>query len=320
MGNKIKNSKILVTGGAGFIGSHIVDALIKEGAKVIVFDNFSRGIKENLEETLKFGKVEIFDGDIRDKKALKSAFQGVDFVFHEAALWLLDCEENPQEAVDINIIGTFNVCEACVNTGVKKLIAASSSSVYGEGVYLPTDENHPFNNDLFYGATKVADEQLYRAFYKKYNLDYVALRYLNVYGPRMDWMSPYVMVIMKFLNKIYANEPPIIQGDGSATMDLVYVEDVVQANLLALKSDITNECFNVASGEETTVKELLRMILKLTGSKLNPIYEPRDSRLISRRWASTQKAKEMLGFESITSLEQGLKKVIAWRKDKLSTS
>lgn len=311
----IKDSKILVTGGAGFIGSHIVDLLVKEGTKVIVFDNFSRGRRENLEEALKSDKVEIFEGDIRDSEALKKAFRGVDYVFHEAALPLLDCEQNPKEALDINIVGTFNVCEACVKANVKKLIAASSSSVYGEGLYLPTDEKHPFNNNLFYGATKVADEQLYRAFYKKYGLDYIALRYLNVYGPRADFgRSAYVMVIMKFLDNIDEGKPPVIQGDGSATLDFVYIGDAARANFMALKSDVTNECFNVASGKETTVKELLEVLLKLTGSKLRPIYEPRDSRLVSRRWGCPEKAKEMLGFEVTTFLEEGLKKVIEWRK------
>jgi len=318
MPNKINCSKILVTGGAGFIGSHIVDSLVKEGAeRVIVFDDFSRGHRENLEEVMKSKRVEVFKGDIRDPEALKMAFKGVDYVFHEAALWLLDCENDPRKATDVNIIGTFNVCEACVNAGIKKLIAASSSSVYGEGDYLPTDEKHPFNNYLFYGATKVADEQIYRAFYKKHGLDYIALRYLNVYGPRMDWMSPYVMVIMKFLNNIDGGKPPIVQGDGSATMDLIYVEDVARENILALESNITNECFNGASGKETSVKELLDLILKLTGSKLKPIYQPRDPRLIARRLGCPKKAKEMLGFEAVTSLEEGLKRGIAWRKGQI---
>jgi len=318
MKKDIKDSKILVTGGAGFIGSHIVDALVEEGAKeIVVFDNFLRGQKENLNGVLNSGKITIFEGDIRNPAQLKEAMEGVDYVFHEAALWLLDCEENPRQALDINIVGTFNVCEAAVNAGVKKLIAASSSSVYGEGEYLPTDEKHPFNNYLFYGATKVADEQIYRAFWKKYGLDYVAFRYLNVYGPRMDWMSPYVMVIMKFLNNIDAGKPPVIQGNGSATMDLVYVEDVARANLLALKSDITNECFNIASGKETTLKEIVEMVLKLTGSRLKPIYEPRDPRLITRRCGCPKKAKAMLGFEAAVPLEESLRRIIEWRKEQI---
>lgn len=315
--NKIKDSTVLVTGGAGFVGSHIVDLLIDNGAKkVIVYDNFLRGKMENLKEAMNSGRVEVVKGDIRDIAFLNKAFQGVDYVFHEAALWLLDCEENPRKAIDINIIGTFNVCEACVNAKVKKLIAASSSSVYGDGAYFPTDEEHPFNNFLFYGATKVADEQIYRAFYKKYDLDYVAFRYLNVYGPRMDYLSTYVMVIMKFLNNIELGESPVIQGDGTATLDLVYVKDVARANVLALSSAVTNECFNVASGKETTLNELLNIVLEIKGSKIKPIYEKRDSRLVLRRFGCPKKAKEMLNFEAMTTVRSGIKEIINWRKNK----
>jgi len=313
MEKELSESTILVTGGAGFVGSHIVDLLVKEGAKkIIVFDNFIRGKKENLKEAMKSGRVEIFENDIRDTEALNEAMKGVDYCFHEAALWLLNCEENPREAVDINIIGTFNVCGACVKNKVKKLIAASSSSVYGEGEYLPTDEKHPFNNNLFYGATKVADEQLYRAFYKKYGLPYVAFRYLNVYGPRMDWMSPYTMVIINFLKKIKNKEVPTIQGDGSATLDLVYVEDVARANIMALKSEVTNECFNVASGRETSLNEMWRIIKKLTKTDIEPVYEPRDPRLVVRRCGCPKKAKEMLGFEAKISSEEGIRRVFEW--------
>ncbi|MDD4467199.1 MAG: SDR family NAD(P)-dependent oxidoreductase, partial [Candidatus Pacebacteria bacterium] len=229
MGNKIKNSRILVTGGAGLIGSHIVDALLeKEPAEIVVFDNFVRGKKENIKLALGSGKIKIVEGDIKDLSQIKKAMQGIDYVFHQAALWLLECEENPREAINVNIMGTFNVCEAAVENKIKKIIAASSSSVYGDGTYFPTDENHPFNNTLFYGATKIAEEQILRAFWKKYGLDYVAFRYLNVYGPRMDFRSAYIMVIMNFLNKIDKNEPPVIFGDGSATLDLVYVTDVAR--------------------------------------------------------------------------------------------
>lgn len=319
---KFQNATYLVTGGAGFIGSHIVDLLIKEGAKkVIVYDNFMRGKRENLADAMKSGRVEIVEADIRDVDALNKAMKGVDYVYHEAALWLLECEDKPRLALDINTIGTFNVCEACVNNGVKKLIAASSSSVYGDGLYFPTDEKHPFNNVLFYGATKVADEQLYRAFHKKYGLPYVAFRYLNVYGPRMDFRSAYIMVIMNFLNKIDKGEAPVIFGDGSATLDLIFVEDVSLANLQALlREDITNDVFNVASGKETTLKELLDIIVKLTGTNIQPVYQPRDEKLVVRRFGCPKKAKEILGFEARTSVEEGIKKVIEWRKEQIVKS
>ena len=316
--NKIKGSKILVTGGAGFIGSRIVDLLIeKEVKEVIVFDNFIRGSKKNLKSAIKSNKVKIIKGDIKNLSQIKKVTKGVDYIFHQAALWLLECEENPREAIDVNIIGTFNVCQAAVENKVKKIIAASSSSVYGEGVYFPTDENHPFNNNLFYGATKIAEEQILRAFWKKHGLDYIAFRYLNVYGPRMDFRSAYIMVIMNFLNKIYKNEAPIIFGDGSATLDLVYVGDVARANVMALESNVTNDFFNVSGGKEKSLKELLEIILKITDSNLKPIYEPRDEKLVKRRFGYSKKAKELLGFEPEFSIEEGLKKVIAWHKEEL---
>lgn len=312
--NEIKGKRILVTGGAGFIGSHIVDQLIVEEPKeVIVFDNFIRGERKNLEEALKSGIVKIIEGDITSPEDLDKAMEGVDYVFHEAALWLLTCEENPREAIRVNIGGTYNVLEACVKHKVKKIVAASSSSVYGDGLYFPTDEKHPFNNYLFYGMTKVADEQLYRAFWKKFGLDYVAFRYLNVYGPRQDYRSAYISAIMNFINKIDAKEAPEINGDGSATMDLIYVGEVARANILALKSDVTNECFNAASGRETTIRELLDTLVDLMDAKdIEPIYKPRDMKLVSRRYGCPKKAKEMLGFEGAVSVKEGLKNVLDW--------
>jgi len=315
---EINGSKVVVTGGAGFVGSHIIDQLVAEGAReVVAFDNMVRGKEENLADAMRAGNVRLVKGDITDPAALAKVFEGADYAFHQAALWLLECETEPRKAVEINIIGTFNVLEACVNAGVKKAVVASSSSVYGEGIYLPTDEAHPFNNDLFYGATKVADEQLCRAFHKKYGLDYVATRYLNVYGPRMDYRGAYVMVIMNWLRRIDAGEPPEIHGDGSQTLDLVYVEDVARANILALKSPVTNEAFNVASGKETTLTELAETILKAMKSPLRPVYKERDRKLVSRRFGCPKKAREMLGFEATTSVEEGIAKVIEWwRKDK----
>lgn len=313
----LANSKILVTGGGGLVGSHIVDEIVREGAKVIVYDNFVRGKKEHLDTARASGEIKVVEADIRDREALKDSMEGVDYVFHQAAAWLRLCQENPRLSLEVNIAGTFNVLEACVEAGVKKIIAASSSSVYGDGMYFPTDEEHPFNNDLFYGAAKIANEQHYRAFYKKYGLDFIAFRYLNVYGPRQPYEAAYMDVIMHFLNRIDADEPPIVRGDGSATVDLVYVEDVARANVMALKSQVTNEFFNVASGVETTIKDLAKLLIDLKGKKgkLKPEFQPLDSGLVVRRWGDPEKAKDDLGFEVATPVEEGMKRVITWREN-----
>lgn len=312
----LNNSRVLVTGGAGLVGSHIVDALVKEGASVVVFDSFVRGKIGHLDWARARGDVQVIAADLRERAAIRRALEGVDYVFHQAAAWLRLCQEDPRLSLDVNIAGTFNLLEACVEAGVKKIVAASSSSVYGEGVYLPTDENHRFNNDLFYGASKIANEQYYRAFYKKYGLNFVALRYLNVYGPRQPYEAAYMDVIMHFLNRIDADLPPIVRGDGSATVDLVYVEDVARANLLALKSPVTNEFFNVASGKETTLRDLAHLLIRLSGKQgeLEPHFQMMDSGLVTRRWGDPTKAREMLGFVTTTSIDAGMARVIVWRE------
>lgn len=297
--------KYLVTGGAGLVGSHIVDQLIERGDEVVVYDNLLRGKKENINPKARFVK-----GDIQYLGELLSAMEGVDGVFHQAALCLKDCEVDPYRAISNNIFGTLNVLEACRRQGVKKIVAASSSSVYGDGRYLPTDEQHPFDNYLFYGATKVANEQFYRAYHKKYNLDYVGFRYLNVYGPRMDSKGAYMMVIMHFLDALKRGERPVINGDGSATLDLVYVKDVARANLMAMDSKVTNECFNVASGKGTSLNELLSEMQKIMKTNVKPIYQERDETLVTHRLGCPKKAKKLLKFECTTTLEQGLKEII----------
>ena len=311
----LAESTVLVTGGAGLVGSHIVDELVKEGARVIVYDSLIRGQAQHLDWAQAHGQVELVQADLRDRDAMSKAVQRSDYVFHQAASWLRLCQEDPRLSLETNIVGTFNLLEECVKAGVKKLIAASSSSVYGEASYLPTDENHPFNNDLFYGAAKVANEQHYRAFYKKYGLDFVAFRYLNVYGPRQPYQAAYMDVIMHFLNRIDADQGPVVRGDGTATVDLVYVEDVARANMLALKSTVTNEFFNVCSGAETTIKDLAYLLIRLSGKEgqLHPVFENMDTGLVTRRWGDHRKAQDMLGFEATTSVEEGMKKVIEWR-------
>ena len=307
----LSKSRVLVTGGAGLVGSHIVDLLVGEGAHVVVYDSLVRGKAEHLERAR--GEIELIQADLRDRDALRAAVKGCDYVFHQAASWLRQCQSEPRLSLEVNVVGTFNLLEACVENGVKKVVAASSSSVYGEGVYLPTDEAHPFANDLFYGASKVANEQYYRAFHKKYGLDYVAFRYLNVYGPRQPYEAAYMDVIMHFLNRIEADEPPVVRGDGSATVDLVFVEDVARANMLGLKSSITDDVFIVCSGKETTLTELAQLLIRLRGKNLSPLYEPMDAGLVSRRWGSPDKARDKLGFVATTSVEEGMRRVCEWR-------
>jgi UDP-glucose 4-epimerase len=313
---QLSHSKLLVTGGAGLVGSHIVDELVKEGAQIVVYDSMIRGTPEHLDWARENGRVEIIEADLRDQRALREALQDVDYVVHQAAAWLRMCQETPRLSLEVNIAGTFALLEACVEAGVKKVVAASSSSVYGEGLYLPTDENHPLNNDLFYGASKIANEQHYRAFHKKYGLNFVAFRYLNVYGPRQPYNAAYMDVIMHFLNRIDAGEPPVVRGDGSATVDLVYAGDVARANVMALKSDVTNEFFNVASGVEMTVKELAYLLIRLRGKEgmLEPEFQLMDTGLVTRRWGCPKKAKDLLGFEVTTSVEEGMRRVIEWRE------
>jgi len=312
----LSSARILVTGGAGLVGSAIVDQLVDAGADVTVYDSFVRGKKAHLERAQNSGRLHVIEADLRDHDALRRAVQGIDYVVHQAAAWLRACQQDPRQSLDVNITGTFNLLQACVDAKVKKVVAASSSSVYGEGLYLPTDEKHPFNNDLFYGASKVTNEQHYRCFYKQYGLDYVAFRYLNVYGPRQPFEAAYMDVIMHFLNRIDAGQPPIVRGDGSATVDLVYVADVARANVMALESPLTNEVFNVASGTETTLRELALLLIRLSGkeSSLEPQFEPMDTGLVTRRWGDPTKARELLGWTATTPVEEGMRRVIAWRQ------
>jgi UDP-glucose 4-epimerase len=313
---QLKGAKVTVTGGAGLVGSHIVDLLVDAGAQVRVLDNLVRGRREHLDYAIAHGDVSLIEADLRDQDAVREAVRGADFVVHQASAWLRQCQNDPRLSLDVTIVGTFNLLEECVRNGVNKVIAASSSSVYGEAKYLPTDEDHPFENDLFYGAAKIANEQHYRAFHKKYGLDYVAFRYLNVYGPRQPFQAAYMDVIMHFLNRIDADENPIVRGDGTATVDLVYVGDVARANIMALTSNLTNITLNICSGKETTIKELAERLIELRGkgNRLRPQFQELDTGLVSRRCGCPKKAKELLGFEATTLLDDGLRAVIAWRE------
>lgn len=318
--NKLKRKKILVIGGCGFIGSHVVQELLKEDIKkIIIFDNFSRGKKNNIKNFLNDDRVEIYPngGDIRDVDVLNDAMKGVDYVIHLAALWLLHCKDYPRAAFKVNIEGTFNVLEACIKNRVKRLIYSSSASVYGDAVKIPMTEDHPFNNKNFYGATKISSEAMCRAFHDRYKLNYVGLRYMNVYGPRQDQKAAYNGVIPTLLNKIDNNEPLIVDGDGSQSYDFIDVEDVARCNILALKSNSVDKFYNVGTGKKTSIKDLCKLLVKLKGKKTKIKFRPYKiddaRRQIKNRVSSIKLAKQDLKFLYKYSLKDGLKKIIEWR-------
>lgn len=313
--NRIHGSRLLVTGGAGFIGSAIVEALQSAGAAEIrVLDNLVSGARKNLAHALECERVTLIEGDIRDAKLVSRLTEGADYVFHEAALRMRRCAESPRQAVEVMINGTQNVLDAAVRCGVRKVIAASCASVYGDACYLPMGEEHPFNNRTLYGAAKIANEQMLRSYYEMYGLNYVALRYFNVYGPRMDLEGVYTEVMIRWLDALDENRRPCIYGDGLQTMDFVYVHDVARANLLALENPVTDEVFNVGTGIQTSSKSLCELLLNLSGSNLRPEFKPACAVAnVKARRAGTEKAEKMIGFRAAIRLEQGLRELIHWR-------
>jgi len=311
----LRGARVLVTGGAGLIGSHIVDQLQEQKvAEIVVFDNFCRGRHENLEAARAAGAVTIVEGDLRDATQVAAAMTDIDIVFHQAALRITQCAAEPRLAVDVLVNGTFNVLEAAVTAGVKKVVAASSASVYGMAETFPTTErHHSYNNRTLYGAAKAFNEALLRSFHEMYGLDYVALRYFNVYGPRMDVHGAYTEVLIRWMERIAAGQPPVIFGDGTQTMDFVYAEDIARANILAAQAGVTDEVFNVASGVETSLADLAQALAKAMGSDLAPEYGPeRKVNPVPRRLADTRRAREALGFEAQVSLDDGLRRLVAW--------
>lgn len=318
----MQNKRILITGGAGLVGSHITDLLVQEGvSEIIVLDNFTRGCRDNLAWTQANGPLVIVEGDIRDRQLLTDIMQGVDIVFHQAAIRITQCAEEPRLALEVLADGTFNVLEAAVKAGVKKIVAASSASVYGMAEDFPTTESHhPYNNRTLYGAAKTFNEGLFRSFYEMYGLNYLGLRYFNVYGPRMDVYGVYTEVLIRWMERIIAGQPPLIFGNGEQTMDFVYIEDIARANILAAKADITDQVFNIASGIETSLNDLAHSLLKVMGSDLQPEYKPeRKVNPVQRRLADVIKAKQLLNFEAQVSLEEGLSRLVTWwHKQKLT--
>ena len=311
----IPGSQVLVTGGAGLIGSAITDQLIDAGAgRIVVVDNLTRGRMANLDHAMKFGVVEFVDGDIRDRDLLAKVMPGIDLVFHQAAIRITQCAEDPRLALEVLVDGTFDVLEAAVEAGVGKVVAASSASVLGLAEEFPTTErHHPYNNRTIYGAAKVFNEGLLRSFNDMFGLDYVALRYFNVYGPRMDIHGVYTEVLIRWMERIAEGKPPLIFGDGLQTMDFVYSEDIARANLLAAEADATDEVFNVASGVETSLVDLACTLLEVMGSDLELEYGPaRTVNNVSRRLADTKAAAERIGFTAEVDLREGLHRLVEW--------
>ncbi len=317
------DGRITITGGAGLIGSHIVDELLRRGAaEIVVLDNFSRGRMENLSEAMPSRRVRIIEGDIRDTADVEKAVNGASIVFHEAAIRITQCAEEPRLAKEVLVDGTYNVLEACVRAKVKRVVAASSASVYGLAEEFPTDEtHHGYDNRTIYGAAKMFNEGLLRSFNDMYGLNYVALRPFNVYGPRMDTHGVYTEVMIRWMDAIDGGTAPTIFGDGTQTMDFVHVTDVAKASVLAALSEASDVVFNVGTGVETSLNELARMLLHVMGSTLHPRHaEARKVNPVSRRLASVEAASRVLGFRAAVGLEEGLRDLVAWWRRERATS
>ncbi|MDD3375724.1 MAG: SDR family NAD(P)-dependent oxidoreductase [Candidatus Omnitrophica bacterium] len=316
--NDLRNSRIVVTGGAGCIGSFVVDQLIGQGAKeVIIIDNFVRGLKKNIELAMDSGRARLVEGDIRDVDLMKKTFEGIDYCFHLASLKIIQCVAEPRHALEVNVDGTFNILEACADNNIKKAVLSSTASVYGQADIFPIEEtHHPYNCYTLYGAFKVANELMFQSFYQTRGLKFNTLRYFNVFGPRMDSHGKYTEVLIRWYYLIKKGEQPLIYGDGKQTMDFVYVEDVARATVLALTADACNGVFNCASGNETSLEDLCCALLEVMGSNLKPKYIPmpeeRNKIEVVRRLADVSKAEKEINFKTQVSLKEGLRKLVEW--------
>jgi UDP-glucose 4-epimerase len=310
----LNGKKIMLIGGAGLVGSHIVDQLVAEPvAEIVVYDNFVRGTRENLAGAMASPKVRVIEASMTDRAQLDRELKGSDGVFLLASLWLGECVNDPRSAWEVNTLGTWNVVEACLAAGVKRIVYSSSASVYGNALVTPMTEEHPFNNRTTYGATKIANEQMLRAIYEQHKLPYIGMRYMNIYGPRMDYEGTYVSVIMKVLDKIFAGERPVVFGDGSQVYDFIHVSDIARANILGMKADCADENFNIGMGIGTSINELVSMLLELTGSSLTIDYRPQAMSFVTNRIGSIDKAERLLGFRATVPLREGLQSVVDWR-------
>ncbi len=313
----LNGARVFVPGGAGFIGSHIVDQVLDAGAaEVVILDDFIRGRRENLALAMRTERLRIIDGDICNRGLVDELTAGTDVVFHQAALRITQAAEEPVRAIEVMINGTQNIIESALRHGVKKVLAASSASVYGEPSYLPMDEGHPFNNRTLYGAAKVANEQILRSYAEMHGLNYVMIRPFNVYGPRMDVFGVYTEVMIRWLERLARGEAPIIFGDGTQTMDFIYVEDLAREYILAAESPLTDEVYNGGSGTETSLLELCEALCVAAGHPdIKPAFEaPRKVNPVTRRLAGTDKAAGELGFETTTTLHEGLTRLVEWHR------
>jgi nucleoside-diphosphate-sugar epimerase len=314
-GVPLAGARVLVTGGAGTVGSNLVDALVRRGAgEIVVLDNLVRGRLANLGWARAHGNVELVQGDIRDRVVLRQVMRGTAVVFHQAAIRITQCAEEPRLALQVLVDGTYEVLEAAVTAGVRKVVAASSASVYGQAAAFPTrEDHHPYANDTFYGAAKVFNEGMLRSFHAMYGLDYVALRYFNVYGPRMDVHGLYTEVLVRWMERVATGEAPVILGDGSQTMDFVHVRDVARANVLAAEAAVTDRAYNIAYGSEVSLRELAATLLRAMGAELELEHAPpRAVNGVQRRLADTAAAKADLGFVAEVGLEEGLRDLVTW--------
>lgn len=312
----LKNKKFLVIGGAGFIGSHVVDLLLKEGVReVVIYDNFFRGCMDNIEEALKDPRCKLFPhgGDIMYPDILSKAMEGMDGVFHLAALWILQCHEYPRTAFEVNVQGTFNVIESAIKNKIKRVVYSSSASVYGDALQVPMTEDHPYNNFTFYGASKIAGEHFFKSLSHRYGFEWVGLRYMNVYGERQDYKGAYTAVIHKFLDNINIGKDLELSGDGSQEYDFVHVKDVARSNILAMKSIVSGQCFNVGTGVGTTLNHLADLVIKKTNAKSKLRYTNSSVSFVTKRIGSTENAERELGFTADISLSNGLDSLISWR-------
>jgi UDP-glucose 4-epimerase len=306
-----------VIGGGGLIGSHVVDQLLGTQVKeVVVYDNFSRGTADNLKDALRDPRCSAFPigGDICQRDILEKAMDGIDGVFHLAAVWLLQCHEYPETAFEVNVRGTFNVAMAAIAKKVKRVVYSSSASVYGDAVVTPMTEDHPYNNFTFYGASKIAGEHFMKSLGARYGLSWAGLRYMNVYGPRQDYKGAYVAVMHKVLDRIESGQRPIVFGDGSQQYDFIHVGDCARANVLAMQAEKSGECYNVGRGIGTTIKELTELLIRLSNSKVEIQYEPAGQTFVTNRIGDPKKAERDLGFKWSVGLEEGMASLIEWRK------